>query len=138
MVPCGYIDSSVVLRKLLRQKGEISDLTRWRLFSSRLVDTEVRRTLLRCYSERLLTAESLAHRLQEWQAFRQAIDLVSISGGILRRAAEPFPTAIKTLDAIHLATAIAWARQTQEPVVVLTHDHQLGIAASASGFTVVP
>jgi predicted nucleic acid-binding protein len=133
-----YIDSSVILRKLLRAKGAIADLTQWQLFSSQLLDVEVRRTLQRCHFEGALAADPFARRLQEWYAFRDAIDLVSISDGILRRAAEPFPTLIKTLDAIHLATALAWTRQTEEPIVVLTHDRQFGIAASACGYPVVP
>jgi predicted nucleic acid-binding protein len=133
-----YIDSSVVLRKLLREKGAIADLMQWPLFSSQLLDVEVRRTLQRYHAEGVLPAEPFARRLKEWYAFRDAIDLVSISGGILQRAAEPFPTLIKTLDAIHLATALAWSRQTEEPIVVLTHDRQFGIAASACGYHVIP
>jgi hypothetical protein len=66
------------------------------------------------------------------------MDLIPISSGILQRAAEPFPTLLKTLDAIHLATALNWAGQTQEPVTILTHDRPLSIAASACGFSVVP
>jgi hypothetical protein len=100
-----YIDSSVILRKLLREKGAIADLTQWQLFSSQLLDVEVRRTLQRYHFEGALA---------------------------------PFPTLIKTLDAIHLATALAWTRQTEEPIVVLTHDRQFGIAASACGYPVVP
>jgi predicted nucleic acid-binding protein len=133
-----YVDSSVILRKLLRAKDAIADLTQWQLFSSQLLDVEVRRTLQRCHFEGVLAADAFARRLQEWYAFRDAIDLVSISDGILRRAAEPFPTLIKSLDAIHLATALAWTRQTEEPIVVLTHDRQFGIAASACGYPVVP
>ena len=35
-----------------------------------------------------------------------AFDLVGLSGPILERAAEPFPTHVATLDALHLASAI--------------------------------
>ena len=133
-----YIDSSVVLRILLPQSDAIPDLKRWRLFSSQLVDVEVRRTLLRYHTEHVLSAASFARRVNEWNLVRDSIDLVPISNGIMQRAAEPFPTLVKTLDAIHLATAIGWAGQTQEPVIILTHDRPRGIAASACGFQVVP
>src|SRR6185312_9446997 len=133
-----YIDSSVVLRKLLREPGAIPDLSQWRLFSSQLLDVEVRRTLQRCHTRRVLSADSFAERLQEWHAFRDAIDLVSISNGILKRAGEPFPTQVKTLDAIHLATALAWSRKTQESVTILTHDRQFSIAAIACGLDALP
>lgn len=133
-----YIDSSVILRKLLRQSDAIADLRRWRLFSSQLLDIEVRRTLLRHHAERNLTAESFAQRFKEWTVFRDAIDLIAISDGILRRAAEPFPTLLKSLDAIHLATALGWVGQTKKAATILTHDGPFGIAATASGFPVIP
>jgi len=122
----------------LEQSGAIPALRHWRLFSSQLLDVEVRRTLLRYHGERALTDEAFARRLQEWYALRDTIDLIPISNGIIQRAAEPFPTLIRALDAIHLATAIGWAGQTQEPVTILTHDRPLGIAARACGFPVVP
>ena len=134
----GYIDSSVVLRRLLEQSDAIPVLRQWRLFSSQLVDVEVRRTLLRYHAEHVLSAAKFALRVKEWNLVRDSIDLIPISNGILQRAAEPFPTLVKALDAIHLSTALGWAGQTQEPVTILTHDRQLGIAASACGFPVVP
>jgi predicted nucleic acid-binding protein len=133
-----YIDSSVVLRRLLEQNGAIPALRQWRLVSSQLVDVEVRRTLLHYHAEHLLSAAKFARRVNEWNLFRDSIDLIPISNGIMQRAAEPFPTLVKTLDAIHLSTALGWAAQTQEQVTMLTHDRQLGIAASACGFQVVP
>jgi predicted nucleic acid-binding protein len=133
-----YIDSSVVLRRLLEQSDAIPALRQWRLFSSQLVDVEVRRTLQRYHTERILSAAKFARRVNEWNLVRDSIDLIPISNGIMQRAAEPFPTLVKTLDAIHLATAIGWAGQTQEPVIILTHDRPRGIAASACGFQVVP
>jgi predicted nucleic acid-binding protein len=133
-----YIDSSVVLRRLLEQSGAIPVLRQWRLFSSQLVDVEVRRTLLRYHAEHALSAAKFSRRVREWNLVRDSIDLIPISNGIIQRAAEPFPTLVKALDAIHLSTALGWAGQTQEPLTILTHDSQFGIAASACGFAVVP
>jgi predicted nucleic acid-binding protein len=134
----GYLDSSVILRRLLRQKDAISDLTRWRLFSSQLVDVEVRRTLLRYHAERALSVASFAKRLLEWKVFHDSMEIIPISNGIMQRAAEPFPTLLNSLDAIHLATALGWTARTQQPVTILTHDRRLGAAASACGFSVGP
>jgi len=82
-----YIDSSVVLRRLLEQSGAIPALRQWRLFSSQLVDVEVRRTLLRYHAERILSAAKFARRVNEWNLVRDSIDLIPISNGILQRAA---------------------------------------------------
>lgn len=134
----GYIESSVVLRRLLPQSGAIPNLTQWRLFSSQLLDVEVRRVLLRYHFERALSAAALARRLLEWNIFRDSMEIVLISNGIMQRAAEPFPTLLNSLDAIHLATALGWTARTQQSVTILTHDRRLGVAASACGFPVVP
>jgi hypothetical protein len=45
--------------------------------------------------------------------------------------------AVKTLDAIHLATALLWDEQAGE-IVFLTLDRQLANAARACGLTVYP
>jgi hypothetical protein len=46
------------------------------------------------------------------------------------------PTTLGTLDAIHLATALALATTLDEPLVVATHDAHLARAARASGLDV--
>ena len=45
------------------------------------------------------------------------------------------PTVVKTLDAIHLATALLLAEPGGEPIVFATHDVGQAIAARALGFT---
>jgi predicted nucleic acid-binding protein len=61
--------------------------------------------------------------------------LVEIGDQILGRAADPFPTALGTLDAIHLATAVELRAQVPE-LTFATHDRELALAAQAVGFTV--
>jgi hypothetical protein len=56
---------------------------------------------------------------------------------VLRRAADPFPTPLGTLEAIHLATAILWREGRSEAPVLVTHDGALATAARATGFTTV-
>lgn len=59
-----------------------------------------------------------------------------ISATVLQRAASPFPTVIGTLDAIHLATALLWIEDNDEPLTFFTHDRQLAVAAQACGLEV--
>ena len=51
----------------------------------------------------------------------------------MARAAEPFPTLVRTLDAIHLASALL-AREQIPDLRFATHDDELGLAARAVGF----
>jgi predicted nucleic acid-binding protein len=72
--------------------------------------------------------------VNEWL---EAIDLVLLRSQILRRAAHPLPTPLGTLDAIHLATALAWRDVDDGPLTVVTHDASLDQAARAFGLAVV-
>ena len=54
-----------------------------------------------------------------------------------QRAAQPMPTELGTLDAIHLATALLWKDVTREDLVLATHDDALALGAQAHGLPVV-
>ena len=54
---------------------------------------------------------------------------------MLERASEPFPTALGSLGAIHLASALL-ARDSIGDLAFATHDDELGMAALATGFRV--
>ena len=64
-----------------------------------------------------------------------AIEVVPLAPEVLERAGDPFPTSIGTLDAIHLASALA-IRDEVPDLVFATHDAELALAASAMGFDV--
>ena len=63
-------------------------------------------------------------------------ELSRVDGAVLERAAEPFPTLVRTLDAIHLATALVWRERMGVLPVIATHDHALGLTARTFGFDV--
>ena len=62
-----------------------------------------------------------------------AFELISLDPAILERAAEPFPTAVGTLDALHLASALLVHAELPD-LRFATHDRQLAVAARAMGF----
>lgn len=72
--------------------------------------------------------------MNDWLA---AVDLVRLRPPILARAADPFPTALGTLDALHLATALVWRDRTGQALVMATHDVNLGLAERSFGFDVM-
>jgi hypothetical protein len=55
----------------------------------------------------------------------------------LSRAAQPLPLTLGTLDALHLASALAWREHAGESVVLATHDARLGAAARALGLGII-
>ena len=84
-----------------------------------------------------LADEEIAVRREAVFRLLEAVDLIEPTRPILQRAAQPFPTELGTLGAIHLATATLWREQADTAPVMATHDTALATAARASGLPVV-
>jgi len=71
-------------------------------------------------------------------AFRvlEGLETIEMTRVVLARAAQPLPTPLGTLDAIHLVSAMGW-REQFEGLFFATHDLALSAAARASGFEVI-
>jgi predicted nucleic acid-binding protein len=132
-----YVDTSVLLRIVL---GEARPLREWRTLetaiSSELIRVEALRTIDRARVRAKLPDEEVAERRAAVFELLDAFHLVRLDAQIFERAAEPFPTLLGTLDALHLATALL-ARSQYEDLVLATHDTELATAARAVGFRVL-
>ena len=60
---------------------------------------------------------------------------MKIDDAALERAADPFPTTLGSLDAVHLATALL-LRARVDDLCLATHDPELATAARAVGLDV--
>ena len=133
-----YIDTSALLRIVLREAGALDDLRSCDgLVSSELIVVESMRTIDRLRLQGSLTAEEAAGRLRIVNDWLEAIDLVLIRPPVLSRASEPMPMPLGTLDAMHLATALIWRDRVGPLPAIATHDGVLGTAALAFGFDVL-
>jgi uncharacterized protein len=132
-----YIDTSVLLRIVLaepRPLREWSTITT--AISSQLTRVEALRAIDRARIQLHLTDEAVAERRQAVLETFDGFHVAPVDGSILDDAANPFPTLLRTLDAIHLATALR-VRDQFERLVFATHDKTLATAARAVGFTVI-
>jgi predicted nucleic acid-binding protein len=133
-----YIDSSVLLRVALGQANSLREWARIeRGVSSALILTESLRTLDRARLRANLSDTEIARRRSTILAIIESLELVEIDSAVLERAAQPMPTELGTLDAIHLASALLWKDATGIEPVITTHDTALGLAAQAHGFKVL-
>lgn len=133
-----YVDTSALLRLVLREAGALDGLRTYKRFvSSELIAVESCRTIDRMRVQGSLSADEAASRLTALREWLEAIDLVLLRPPVLSRASEPLPTPLGTLDALHLATALIWRDRMRDPLVVATHDTALALAARAFGFEVV-
>ncbi len=133
-----YLDTSVLLRLVLREPGALEQVPSFdTLVSSELIAVECHRTLDRLRLQGTLTAVEAATRFELVTSWLEAVELVLLRPAILSRASAPLPTPLGTLDAIHLATALTWRDRVAPVDAVATHDAALALAARAFGFAVV-
>jgi hypothetical protein len=120
-----YLDSSVALAYLLAEDRFPSDeLWNEQLVSSRLLECEIWNRIN-------------AHRLQRshGEAVRNLIGrvaMIEMVGPVLARAMQPFPIAVRTLDAIHLA-ALEFIRTQKQDVQLASYDDRMVAAARLLG-----
>jgi predicted nucleic acid-binding protein len=132
-----YLDTSVILRPLLGQ-GKALDWRKWdSAYSSELLGLEARRVLDRLRLESALDDPGVAEAHQELARIEKYIGSVPLTRSVLRRAALPMPTIVKTLDAIHLTSALMLQESKGSQLMFATHDLQQALAAKALGFEVV-
>jgi len=131
-----YVDSSVLLRYLLLGETAMRHAQAFpRLISSELLEIECRRVLLRCRMEGQLDDESLVQATDRLDEVLESFDLMELDSAVKRRAMESFPIHVKTLDALHLASALRLLRdESTEGIVIFSHDRQLNLCARALGF----
>ena len=132
-----YLDSSVVLRRLQRETAPALAWGRWEhAYSSVLLRVEVLRTIDRNRLRGAVTDSNVAELITKAHAIFDVIEFVALNAPILNRAAQSFSTALGTLDALHLSTAL-WLMETGGIALgFLTHDGELALAARSSNFQV--
>ncbi len=134
MKASAYLDTSIILRHILGEPHPYPHLEGFgMLYASELMRVEALRAIDRLRIHNRWPQKEVATRVRLLTAVAAAINIVPLQTPILRRAAEPFPTLVRTLDAIHIATALLAQLQLNTPLVFLTHDKQQGIAAEAAG-----
>jgi uncharacterized protein len=123
-----YVDSSAIV-KLAVQEPESAALRRFLarrqpLVSSALARTEVARALLPSGPEAVARGEEVLRRMQ----------LLRINDRVLSAAGNLLPPELRSLDAIHLASADQLRASVQQ---IVTYDERMADAARTIGWTVV-
>jgi predicted nucleic acid-binding protein len=125
-----YLDTSVALAHLLAE-DRIPPPELWRetLVSSRLLEYEL---------WTLVHARKLGgSHGDDVRELLGRIALLELAAPVLTRALEPFPTAVRTLDALHLASA-DFLRHQGQVVRLATYDDRLLRGAVALGIEPYP
>ncbi|HXP72665.1 MAG TPA: PIN domain-containing protein [Stellaceae bacterium] len=118
-----YLDTSVALAHLLAEDRQPpSRLWQEPLISSRLLEYEV--------WNRLNTRKLSRSHGKDARALIARVALIELAPPVLARAIEPFPIAVRTLEALHLAS-IEFLRARGQSIELASYDERLLAAARA-------
>jgi len=125
-----YLDTSVVLAQLLAEdRIPPEDLWGETLVSSRLLEYEIWN---RVNGRRLSASHGDAVR-----SLLARVSLLELAPPVLSRALEPFPTPVRTLDALHLAS-IEFLRSRGQNPALASYDERLSAAAARLSIPAYP
>jgi predicted nucleic acid-binding protein len=130
-----YLDTSTVLRVLLRQPKRLAIWAGWeRAYASELLHVEACRVIDRLRLEGALDDDGVADAREELARIESVMASIPLSRPVVERASLPMATVVKTLDALHLASAMLLRERLGLALVFGTHDPQQARAARALGF----
>ena len=133
----GYVDSSVLLRHILLGDSSIQHvLASDRIISSELLETESRRVIHRYRMDGEIDDEGFVQANGRMTAVLSGISLLALSSAVKKRAMGAFPVRVKTLDALHLASALVFSDTAPEQdVIIFSFDAAMNRCAYALGFS---
>ena len=130
-----YLDATIVLRQLLGTGESWEGWGKWeKAYASMLLRTECSQAANRMRASGAINDAQRA-RLGTWiETVCSSVTLIPVTEGILRRAAEPLPTAPGLLRSLHLATMLELQAAHGVTCVLATGDEVLMRAAESLGF----
>jgi len=121
-----YVDASALV-KLVIDEPDSTAMHRWYIESERVVSSRVGLVEVR------RAARRRDHDRAHLDAILETVEVFEFDADVADRAALVGPTSLRTLDAVHLATALAIPGLG----AFVTYDDQLAVAARAVGLPVV-
>jgi predicted nucleic acid-binding protein len=131
-----YLDTSVVLAYYLEGSKALEKVPRdASVGSSRLLWIEFARVLERAIRGNQLTPEQAIGIRRAFDGMSAGMDRLRLGEAVLRRAEGSFPLVVRSLDALHLASAAVWCDSDAPSELELwSLDRQMNLCAAAMGF----
>ena len=123
-----YLDTSVALAQLLSE-DRLPPIRLWNepLVSSRLIEYEL--------WNRIHARDLTATHAELARQLIGRIALLELSPPVLARALEPFPSPVRTLDALHLAS-LEFLRERGQAVSLASYDERMIACARSLGISI--
>jgi predicted nucleic acid-binding protein len=123
-----YLDTSAYVKLVLREREHAALARALEAWPSRISSA-----LLRVEAERACARYGDVEWVERARSGLTSLALLPLDDDVLRAAGELRPAGLRTLDAIHLATALSTGRRLG---VLFSYDDRLCDAASAAGVPV--
>ena len=133
-----YMESSALVAALLEHDTSAMERVPagTRLVTSALTLAETARAIIRARVADRLTAQQERAAIRALRTFTRRCFIVDVDGRVLNRVGRPFPVEpIRTLDALHLATA-ELLDDSPQLVTIVTRDARVRENAVALGYAV--
>lgn len=135
-----YLDTSALFKTIVREP-ESPALRTWlnrrrstvRICSA-LLKTELPRAIAFAAERHALDTGVVSQSLESARRRIASVRLVALTDDVLERAGALTPAGLRSLDALHLATALEFGSEVRS---LVTYDHRLAAAAGAAGVSVV-
>lgn len=105
--------------------------------TSAVLKVEARRTLDRLRVTGSYGDEQRALAATELDAIEATMAFQRLTDEVLELASRPMPTVVRSIDALHLASALIIRSEGGIDLTFATHDRQQGVAATALGLPVI-
>lgn len=138
LVAIRYVESSALVAALLERDADARKSLRpkTRLVTSALTFAETARAILRARVDERLDAEAERTAVRALRRFERRCYVVAVTDDVLARVRRPFPIEpVRTLDAVHLATAESLGEPSQLMTIV-TRDTRVRENAAALGYSI--
>lgn len=140
-LPWAYLDTSSLVKRYVRERGTLEVrrlLPRYKVLSSSITPIELVSALTRRYVQKELSERdyiSIVSRIKQDRAYWE---LVEIAPAVLAKAEEiVLNVRVRTLDAIHVASAFIFLESTGRLLPFVTSDDRQLEAAQKCGLEVI-
>jgi predicted nucleic acid-binding protein len=135
-----YFDSSAVVKLYVQESGRAAVLRLLRqheMVASAILPVEIRGALRRRAAENVIDSSRLPAALHQLAVDRAQWNLMAVSAEILERAEQLVAShPVRTLDAIHIASAQEFGARLKTRVPFISADHRQIQTAAAAGLMV--
>jgi uncharacterized protein len=138
LVAVRYVESSALVAALLERDADALKSMRSQIkpITSALTFAEAARAIVRARVAKRLTPDAERAAIRALRRFERRCYVVSITDDVLARVPRPFPVEpVRTLDAVHLATAESLGELPQL-ITMVTRDDRVRENAKALGYSV--